>query len=206
MTEKFRADQIGSLLRPEALLAARRGHDAGAVTDGGLRPAEDQAITSAVRQQEATGIDVLTDGEFRRRDFRSGFAQAVDGIETSAWDMPWHSAEGTTRLRSIAFTATARLSQRERLAGGEVAFVRSLTSAPVKATLIAPGFLADRFRKDGLTRPSSAGRTYPWYSRTPTSTWPRPRSSASSGRAARAPRSSPAAAAPPPPRWPTAAT
>jgi 5-methyltetrahydropteroyltriglutamate--homocysteine methyltransferase len=151
MTEKFRADQIGSLLRPEALLAARRGHDAGEVTDAGLRAAEDEAITTAVRRQEATGIDVLTDGEFRRRDFRSGFAQAVDGIEMSAWDMPWHSAEGTTRLRSIAFTATARLRQRERLAGGEVAFVSSLTAAPVKATLIAPGFLADRFWKDGVT-------------------------------------------------------
>jgi 5-methyltetrahydropteroyltriglutamate--homocysteine methyltransferase len=151
MTEKFRADQVGSLLRPDALLAARRGHDAGELTDASLREAEDQAITTAVRRQEATGIDVVTDGEFRRRDFRSGFAQAVDGIEMSAWDMPWHSAEGATRLRSIAFTATARLRQRERLAGGEVAFVRSLTSAPVKATLIAPGFLAERFWKDGAT-------------------------------------------------------
>ena len=151
MTEKFRADQIGSLLRPEALLTARRGHDAGEVSDAGLREAEDAAITGAVRRQESSGISVVTDGEFRRRDFRSGFAQAVDGIEMGAWDMPWHSAEGTTRLRSIAFTATGRLSPRERLAGGEVAFVRSLTSAPVKATLIAPGFLADRFWKDEVT-------------------------------------------------------
>jgi 5-methyltetrahydropteroyltriglutamate--homocysteine methyltransferase len=151
MTEKFRADQVGSLLRPEGLLAARRGHDAGEVTDARLRAAEDQAITTAVRRQEATGIDVVTDGEFRRRDFRSGFAQAVDGIEMSAWDMPWHSPAGTTRLRSIAFTATARLTQRERLAAREAAFVGSLTSAPVKATLIAPGFLADRFWKDGVT-------------------------------------------------------
>jgi 5-methyltetrahydropteroyltriglutamate--homocysteine methyltransferase len=151
MTEKYRGDHIGSLLRPETLLAARRGHDAGEVSDADLRETEDQAITIAVRGQEASGIGVLTDGEFRRRDFRSGFAQAVDGIEMSAWDMPWHSAAGTTRLRSIAFTATGRLRQRERLAGGEVAFVRSLSDMPVKATLIAPGFLADRFWKDGVT-------------------------------------------------------
>ena len=151
MTEKFRADQIGSLLRPAELLAARRAHDAGEATDAELRAAEDTAIEVAVREQEATGISVVTDGEFRRRDFRSGFAQAVDGIEMGAWDMPWHSAEGTMKLRSIAFTATARLRQRERLAGGEVAFVRSLTARPVKATLIAPGFLADRFWKDGVT-------------------------------------------------------
>jgi 5-methyltetrahydropteroyltriglutamate--homocysteine methyltransferase len=155
---KFRADHIGSLLRPEALLAARRAHDAGELSDSALRAAEDAAIAVAVREQEATGIDVVTDGEFRRRDFRSGFAQAVDGIEMHAWDMPWKSAEGTTKLRSIAFTATERLRQRERLAGGEVAFVRSLTAAPVKATLIAPGFLADRFWKDGVTDQRYASR------------------------------------------------
>ena len=151
MTEKFRADHIGSLLRPEALLEARHGHDAGEVTDAALREVEDHAITVAVRGQEASGIRVVTDGEFRRRDFRSGFVQAVDGIEMSAWDMPWHSAAGATKLRSIGFTATGRLQQRERLAGGEVEFVKSLASAPVKATLIAPGFLADRFWKDGVT-------------------------------------------------------
>jgi hypothetical protein len=53
MTGKFRADQVGSLLRPEALLAARRGHDAGEVTGAGLREAEDQAIATAVGRQEA---------------------------------------------------------------------------------------------------------------------------------------------------------
>src|ERR1700722_15291917 len=155
---KFRADQVGSLLRPASLLAARRARDAGEITGGELRAAEDEAITAAVLAQQATGIDVLTDGEFRRRDFRSGFAQAVDGIEMSAWDMPWHSGAGTTRLRSIAFTATARLRQRGRLAGGEVAFVRSLTSAPVKATLISPGFLAERFWKDGVTSKAYSSR------------------------------------------------
>lgn len=151
MTDKYRADQVGSLLRPAGLLAARRAHYAGQAADADLRAAEDAAIIAAVQMQEQTGISVITDGEFRRRDFRSGFAQAVDGIEMSAWDMPWHSAEGTTKLRSIGFTATARLRPRGRLAADEVSFVRSLTDKPVKATLIAPGFLADRFWKDGVT-------------------------------------------------------
>lgn len=158
MTEKYRGDQVGSLLRPGQLLAARRAHDAGEVTGAALREVEDAAIETAVRAQEATGISVVTDGEFRRRDFRSGFAQAVAGIELSSWDMPWHSADGTTKLRSVAFTATGRLRQRERLAGGEVAYVRSLTGAPVKATLIAPGFLADRFWKDGVTDAAYSSR------------------------------------------------
>jgi 5-methyltetrahydropteroyltriglutamate--homocysteine methyltransferase len=111
MTEgRFRADHIGSLLRPEALLQARRGHDAGQVSDTELQAAEDAAITAAVRLQEESGISVITDGEFRRRDFRSGFVQAVSGIETRAFDMPWQSADGPTCLKSNAFIATGRIT------------------------------------------------------------------------------------------------
>lgn len=147
----FRADHVGSLLRPPALLAARKGHGAGEVSDEELRLAEDEAIIKAVSRQEASGIDVVTDGEFRRQDFRSGFVQAVDGFTMVTWDMPWHSAGGTTKLPSHTWIATQRLQQRSRLAAGESSFVRGRTSAPVKVTLIAPGFLADRFWKDGVT-------------------------------------------------------
>lgn len=152
MTEiEFRADHIGSLLRPPELLAARQAHEAGKADDERLREAENQAITDAVRRQEDTGIGVITDGEFRRRDFRSGFVQAVDGFTMQTWDMPWHSADGVTKIPSHTWIASSRLRQRDRLAGGEAAFMKSLATAPVKVTLIAPGFLADRFWKDGVT-------------------------------------------------------
>ncbi len=150
-TSKFRADHVGSLLRPPALLEARRRHDAGEIGDAELRSAEDEAIAAAVRMQEQAGIDVVTDGEFRRRDFRTGFVDAVDGLTMRTWDMPWHSSEGVTRLPSHTWAVTGRLRQRARLAGGEAAYVRSLTSMPVKVTLIAPGFLAARFWRDGET-------------------------------------------------------
>jgi 5-methyltetrahydropteroyltriglutamate--homocysteine methyltransferase len=117
----FRADHVGSLLRPEPLLAARRRHEAGTITAGELRAAEDEAIAAAVKGQHDAGIDVVTDGEFRRRDFRTGFVAAVDGIEMRAFDMPWHTAEGVTKLRSNSFVVTGRLRQRERLAAGEAA-------------------------------------------------------------------------------------
>jgi 5-methyltetrahydropteroyltriglutamate--homocysteine methyltransferase len=148
---KFRADHVGSLLRPPALLAARRRHDAGEITDAGLRSVEDEAIDAAVRMQEAAGVDVITDGEFRRRDFRTGFVDAVDGLSMRTWDMPWHTKEGVTKLPSHTWVVTGRLAQRGRLAAGEAAYVRSLTTTPVKVTLIAPGFLATRFWKDGET-------------------------------------------------------
>ena len=148
---KFRADHVGSLLRPPALLAARRRHDEGTISQAELRTLEDEAIAAAVKREEETGIDVVTDGEFRRRDFRTGFVQAVDGMEMKSWEMPWHSGDGVTRLRSNAFIVTGRLRQRRRLAAGEAAYLTGLATAPIKVTLIAPGFLVDKFWKDGVT-------------------------------------------------------
>jgi 5-methyltetrahydropteroyltriglutamate--homocysteine methyltransferase len=147
----FRADQVGSLLRPAALLEARKRHAAGEISDERLRALEDEAITTAVRRQGDSGIDVVTDGEFRRQDFRSGFVAAVDGFTMETWDMPWRSGEATTKIPSHTWIASTRLAQRSRLAAVESSFVRGLTAAPVKVTLIAPGFLVDRFWKDGVT-------------------------------------------------------
>jgi 5-methyltetrahydropteroyltriglutamate--homocysteine methyltransferase len=143
---RFRADHVGSLLRPERLLEARRGRDTGTITASELRAAEDEAIAAAVRRQRESGIDVVTDGEFRRRDFRTGFVDAVDGISMRTFDMPWRTSEGIAKLASKQFVVTGRITQRRRLAAGESAYLRTMTTAPVKVTLIAPGFLVDRHR------------------------------------------------------------
>jgi 5-methyltetrahydropteroyltriglutamate--homocysteine methyltransferase len=104
-----------------------------------------------MERQVSTGIEVITDGEFRRQDFRAGFVSAVDGFTMETWDMPWRSGDGMTKIPSHTWIATARLARRSRLASRESSYVRGLTSAPVKVTLIAPGFLVDRFWRDGVT-------------------------------------------------------
>ena len=149
---------MGSLLRPPALLEARRRREDGSISADDLRAVEDEAIAAAVKGQQDAGLDVVTDGEFRRRDFRTGFVEAVDGLERRSWDMPWHTSEGVTKLLSHTWVVTGRLRQRDRLAAGEPAYVRSLTAVPVKVTLIAPGFLADRFWQDGVTDQVYASR------------------------------------------------
>jgi 5-methyltetrahydropteroyltriglutamate--homocysteine methyltransferase len=154
----FHADHIGSLLRPPGLLTARRHRAAGEISAGELRAIEDEAIKEAVAGQEASGIGVITDGEFRRQDFRTGFVAAVDGIEMSFWEMPWHGSAGTRKLTAHGFAVTGRLKQRERLAAGEYSYLTSLTSAPVKVTLIAPGFLEDKFWRDGVTDKAYSSR------------------------------------------------
>jgi 5-methyltetrahydropteroyltriglutamate--homocysteine methyltransferase len=79
----FRTDHVGSLLRPEALLEARRRRYAETIEAGELRALEYEAIAAAVAGQREAGIDIITDGEFRRRDFRTGLVgrggRHVDG-------------------------------------------------------------------------------------------------------------------------------
>ncbi len=79
----FRADHVGSLLRPPALLAARAGFAAGAITADQLRQAEDDAIRDAVRMQEQTGLQAATDGEFRRAEWHTDFITRLGGIRAA---------------------------------------------------------------------------------------------------------------------------
>ena len=77
----FRADQVGSLLRPAALHAARDQHQRGQLDAAGLRAAEDQAIADIVRRQEACGFEVVVDGEFRRENWWIDFVRGLSGVE-----------------------------------------------------------------------------------------------------------------------------
>src|SRR5262245_12795657 len=78
MQSPFRADHVGSLLRPQALLDARRSSE---VTDETLKAVEDAAILDAFARQKAAGLEVFTDGEFRRAGFMSDFYESVEGLD-----------------------------------------------------------------------------------------------------------------------------
>ena len=78
-TPPFRADHIGSLLRPRALLDARLG---GHISSDELKTLEDAAILEAFARQKAAGLAVFTDGEFRRAGFMSDFYESVEGLDS----------------------------------------------------------------------------------------------------------------------------
>ncbi|HEX4984776.1 MAG TPA: 5-methyltetrahydropteroyltriglutamate--homocysteine S-methyltransferase, partial [Burkholderiales bacterium] len=78
----FRADHVGSFLRPAALLDARERRRRGSLTDAGLRAAEDAAIREVVRLQEDLGLTGITDGEFRRTYFHVDFLERLQGVQT----------------------------------------------------------------------------------------------------------------------------
>lgn len=78
----FRADQVGSLLRPAALKEARAKRAAGQIDEAALRKVEDEAIVKVIHQQEEIGLKAVTDGEFRRAMWHFDFLERLDGVES----------------------------------------------------------------------------------------------------------------------------
>ena len=79
-TPPFRADHVGSMLRPPQLLKAREDHAAGAIDDDELKAVEDDAIREVVRRQEEVGLRSASDGEFRRASWHMDFIYQLGGV------------------------------------------------------------------------------------------------------------------------------
>ena len=77
----FRADHVGSLLRPQKLQEARAANKQGKLPDDALRAVEDRCIADAIAQQEAIGLRDATDGEYRRAYWHYDFVSGLDGVE-----------------------------------------------------------------------------------------------------------------------------
>lgn len=131
MRSECRAEQVGSLLRPAELLRAR---EAG-VDPEQLRKLEDELILSAIRRQQEVGLDILTDGELRRRNFMSDFVDAVSGFDTEndvARSWAGNTAAAVSRVTGIV---TAKLKQMAPLTGHEVRFLQTCAPGRFKITL-----------------------------------------------------------------------
>src|SRR3954465_1787424 len=96
MTTVYRADHIGSLLRPQEVLDAHAAQARGEISLDRLREIEDEAILMALEMQRQVGLDVLSDGEYRRSSWAGGFPEAVDGYVSSDPPIPfnWRMPEG----------------------------------------------------------------------------------------------------------------
>src|SRR5215210_6681399 len=121
MTTSYRADQVGSLLRPAAVLRARTAYEQGRIGPQQLRMVEDGAILEVLERQREVGLDVFTDGEFRRGAWQTDMAEAVEGFVDDhvamAWRGPNAGVEG-----SAAQVVGGKLRQRRRLAAHESSF------------------------------------------------------------------------------------
>jgi 5-methyltetrahydropteroyltriglutamate--homocysteine methyltransferase len=148
MPALFRADHIGSFLRPAELLEARRG-----ASPDQLRQLEDQHIRRVLAKQKELGFEVVTDGEFRRRNFMSDFTDAVEGFDLSGTvGRNWQAGEAAgAPVSSVMGIVTSKLRQVRPLTGHELPFLKAESPLPIKMTLpSATQFPAISF-KSGVT-------------------------------------------------------
>jgi len=133
----FRADHIGSLLRPPALRQAFRHRAAGEIGDGEFARIQDQSIRDVVHMQQEIGLEVVTDGEFRRGSYWGRFVERTRGLEVRAALLKFRDDHG----HEVDFTApyaTAPMRRVEPLALDEFVFLRAAAEAMPKITLPAP--------------------------------------------------------------------
>jgi 5-methyltetrahydropteroyltriglutamate--homocysteine methyltransferase len=138
----FRAEHIGSLIRPSALLEARYAAEPpGPET---LRRLEDEHIAAVIRWQESIGLCSITDGEFRRASWRLGFVSKVAGFTRAEAigdvDLQRDDAGNVARIGSAPL-AVSKVRRTGPIVADEVAFATAHTSRTVKATLPAPSYL-----------------------------------------------------------------
>jgi 5-methyltetrahydropteroyltriglutamate--homocysteine methyltransferase len=140
----YRADHVGSLLRPPELLRARKEHAAGRLDADGLRAAEDEAIRDAVRMQEEVGLQSATDGEFRRSSWHMDFIYQLGGITKAADDLKvqFRNAEGTLEFTPAALRVEDRVTLAEPIFAGAFRFLRdTVTTATPKLTIPSPSMV-----------------------------------------------------------------
>lgn len=148
MGAPYRADQVGSFLRPAELLEAHRT----ATDPERLRGLEDRHILRVLDKQKALGFDIFTDGELRRRNFMSDFTDAVEGFDMrDAVARSWQSGSTAVAPSSVAGVVTAKLRPVRRMTAHEVAFLQTHSPGPIKITLpTANQFPAIAFKR-GVT-------------------------------------------------------
>jgi 5-methyltetrahydropteroyltriglutamate--homocysteine methyltransferase len=155
----FRADQVGSLLRPPALAALRARYKAGEVDGATLAAAEDEAIADAVRRQRDIGLTSITDGEFRRDWWHLDFLGQLAGVTLTANEGPQFKIAGQGEQPPIA-SVTGRVGCRGPIMAGHFAYLKSLTDAAggaaaglvPKMTIPSPSMLHLRGGRAAISR------------------------------------------------------
>jgi methionine synthase II (cobalamin-independent) len=157
MPAKYRADHIGSLLRPAELLQARNTNSDTAQ----LRALEDKHILRVIERQKDLGFKIFTDGELRRGNFMSDFNDAVEGIDEGvAVARTWQTGTGaSSRPSMVPGTVVGKLKQTRRLTGHEFAFVKQHSPGDVKVTLPTANQFPAIYYKKGIS-----DKIYPTYS------------------------------------------
>ena len=135
----FRADHVGSLLRPQPLLEARRRHRTGEISSEELRGVEDTHIRDVVKHQEAAGLKSITDGEFRRTFFHIDFLEKLQGVTVAGGiETKFHSRQREINFAPPSLSVTGKLRHVTDIQKRDFEFLKSVTRQTPKVTIPSP--------------------------------------------------------------------
>lgn len=146
----FRADHVGSLLRPPEIFSARAKVADGEMTPQGLRVVEDAAIADMIPKLEATGIQSITDGEFRRAWFHLDFLEQLDGVTVTGMIASSSDSESRVGVAPPKITVTGKLAHRRDIQVGDYQFVAAHTDRHPKVCIPSPTMAHFRGGRAGI--------------------------------------------------------
>jgi 5-methyltetrahydropteroyltriglutamate--homocysteine methyltransferase len=151
LTPPFRADQVGSFLRPKYLLDARDSFAKGMLDAAGLRSVEDRAIREVIKLQEDVGLQGITDGEFRRTYFHVDFLEQLGGVKT---DIPVTivKPDGTEELAPPVMRVIDKVRHVKDIQLEDFKFLRANTARTPKVTIPSPTMLHFRGGRAGISK------------------------------------------------------
>jgi 5-methyltetrahydropteroyltriglutamate--homocysteine methyltransferase len=141
MSEAYRADHVGSFLRPAEVKEARAAFREGRLPLEQLRPIEDRAILATLERQRSIGVNVFTDGEFRRTGFQNDLVEAVEGfvdVARPAVVRIWQGPGGEPQEQGTRQVVGAKLRPVRRLTEHQTRFLQAHASGPIKITVPSP--------------------------------------------------------------------
>lgn len=153
-TPPFRADHVGSYLRPEALMDSRRRRDAGEISNDELREIEDDHIRRVVASQEEVGLQGITDGEFRRLFFHVDFLEHLDGVTVEEGDFlaTFRRDDGTeVGFKPPTMNVTGAIGHKNPIQGPDYDFLSSVVTKTPKVSIPAPSMLHFRGGRQGIS-------------------------------------------------------
>ena len=149
----FRADHVGSFLRPKELLEAREQHAKGEITQAALRKVEDEAIRAIVKFQEDVGLQGITDGEFRRTFFHIDFLEQLDGVEThTGFTSQFHTKKGDIGFAPPVLKVTGKVKHAKPIQLEDFKFLKSVTKRTPKVTIPSPTMLHFRGGRAAISK------------------------------------------------------
>jgi len=153
MTIPFRADHVGSLLRPPELLAARDQAQQGQLTADELRDVEDRAIREVVAMQEQAGLRGITDGELRRTYFHIDFLERLSGVITRGGvAIHFHNKSGEVDFAPPVMHVTERVRHVRPIQLADFTFLSSVTTRTAKVSIPSPTMLHFRGGRAAISK------------------------------------------------------